>query len=665
MNPNRRQRALCQALLLTALTPTAAVLVAAPAMAAVAPERAAVQGIWTTDGARWVTIGSANQPNVSPSGVDEASYLIRLDGAPGEVRTDYSYRNAAGTWMAEKVMLRPAADGQSLIATEWFTNTIATPALWRKVARVGDKPAVRTGAELAPLYIGKWSTPLGTLELMKDYDKVAGYIRGGNGAVSFMIKLSDRQLKGGERVNWEWRDPTSGAHGELVTAMTTDGGTFVAGNSDPSLPVIANPIAWTASRVGAAPAQPVPAPSSPASAKPAPPANGAAAAAALKGQWVGDRTRIVFDGRSLEGSVNDRLLLIFDAARSNATRFAGILNLGQYSIPADAELSSDGKALLIWRAYGTRYMIQQLHKAADDGTAPKLETPAELIKHFRSVWNTPLGEMVFLPSTDSVTAVINDPATGRPAYQLVATARGQGEGDDAIVFTWTDHRSGTPKKGGSEVMMIMSPDERSIAIGYGNGTNERMGELDRFTATRYGALPAESSGDGGTSETGGGGATGSSGGGATGSSGGGNSGSGSAGGGASGPAGGSPLPQPAPMPGSDGGFRQLRKYDVRLDRIETPRDDRLVHIYLTLKNATQSQQYVSSGVVQVQLRDSDGATKQTGQVLRPVAGALQHFGSTPVLQPGEELKVQFALQLDSGTSPTKVIVVEGDKRAEF
>ena len=130
--------------------------------------------------------------------------------------------------------------------------------------------------------------------------------------------------------------------------------------------------------------------------------------------------------------------------------------------------------------------------------------------------------------------------------------------------------------------------------------------------------------------------------------------------------------QSAEAPGSGawaGGaasFQPLQKYAVRVDRVvAAPGGAQRVDVFMTLKNNTQGQLWASSGVVQVKLTDNQGVSKQNGQVLRPVEETQAHFGSTPVIEPGEELKVKFSFYPDAGTRPSRVTVIEGDKRAEF
>jgi hypothetical protein len=124
-------------------------------------------------------------------------------------------------------------------------------------------------------------------------------------------------------------------------------------------------------------------------------------------------------------------------------------------------------------------------------------------------------------------------------------------------------------------------------------------------------------------------------------------------------------PAPAPSPVESAGFRSLRKFDVRVDRVVSARDAQRVDVFVTVKNASAQPQYIPSGTLQVMLEDSAGVAKQNGQVLRPTEAGREHFASTPVVAPGRELRVKYSFHPDTGTSPSRVTIMEGDKSADF
>jgi hypothetical protein len=128
---------------------------------------------------------------------------------------------------------------------------------------------------------------------------------------------------------------------------------------------------------------------------------------------------------------------------------------------------------------------------------------------------------------------------------------------------------------------------------------------------------------------------------------------------------GSSSTQTSPAPAGSAGFKPLRKFDVRVDRVASARDTQRIDVFLTMKNASAQPQYITSGTLQVILEDSEGVAKQNGQVLRPTDTGREHFGSTPVVAPGRELKVKYSFHPDTGTRPSRVTVMEGDKSADF
>lgn len=122
-------------------------------------------------------------------------------------------------------------------------------------------------------------------------------------------------------------------------------------------------------------------------------------------------------------------------------------------------------------------------------------------------------------------------------------------------------------------------------------------------------------------------------------------------------------PAPAPLPSDS--FKPVGSYDVRLDRVEAPREDKLFHVYLTLRNATAQNLLLADGLV-VRFEDSDGVGVESGQALLPRPGYPQLFGSpSPSTRPGGELRVKYVFDRRSGTRPVRIIAIQGDREAEF
>jgi hypothetical protein len=109
----------------------------------------------------------------------------------------------------------------------------------------------------------------------------------------------------------------------------------------------------------------------------------------------------------------------------------------------------------------------------------------------------------------------------------------------------------------------------------------------------------------------------------------------------------------------------LAKWDVRLDRVENPRDDRLTHVYLTLRNAGTGT-LLQTQDVWVYLEDSGGVEQRSGQGLLAQPGYPKLFGSPPpVVRPGREIRTKFVFDRHEGAAPARITVEEGGKEAVF
>ena len=128
-----------------------------------------------------------------------------------------------------------------------------------------------------------------------------------------------------------------------------------------------------------------------------------------------------------------------------------------------------------------------------------------------------------------------------------------------------------------------------------------------------------------------------------------------------------PTPSPAPAPAGEAGFKPLRQFDVRLDRLWEARGypTRQVHAFVTIKNVSARPQYITSGFLKAVLTDSDGVAQENGQVWRASAEPAALFNATPVVQPGGELKIRYVFSPDAGATPERLTLTEGDRRAEF
>lgn len=126
-------------------------------------------------------------------------------------------------------------------------------------------------------------------------------------------------------------------------------------------------------------------------------------------------------------------------------------------------------------------------------------------------------------------------------------------------------------------------------------------------------------------------------------------------------------PAPPSGPVASTGFKPLRRVDVRLDRLWEARGypTRQVHAFVTVRNVSAQPQYITSGYLKAVLSDSDGVAQERNQVWRASAEPAALFNSTPVVQPGAELKIRYVFIPDDGSQPATLTLSEGDKRAEF
>ena len=133
-----------------------------------------------------------------------------------------------------------------------------------------------------------------------------------------------------------------------------------------------------------------------------------------------------------------------------------------------------------------------------------------------------------------------------------------------------------------------------------------------------------------------------------------------------------PTPAPDQLPSTRAGeqtsaFQPLRQFDVRLDRVMEARGypTRQVHVFVTIRNASGRAQYITSGFLKALLSDADGVAQERNQVWRAGGEPAALFNSTPVVQPGGELRIRYVFTPDNGSRPASFSLMEGDRRAEF
>lgn len=127
-----------------------------------------------------------------------------------------------------------------------------------------------------------------------------------------------------------------------------------------------------------------------------------------------------------------------------------------------------------------------------------------------------------------------------------------------------------------------------------------------------------------------------------------------------------PVPAPGWSEAPADGFQPLGKWDVRLDRVENPRDDRLTHVYLTLRNPVSgTRDLLQTQDVWVYL-EAGGIEQKSGQGLRAEPGYPKLFGSPPpVVRPGKEIRTKFVFDRQSGGGAMTITIEEGGQQAVY
>jgi hypothetical protein len=134
----------------------------------------------------------------------------------------------------------------------------------------------------------------------------------------------------------------------------------------------------------------------------------------------------------------------------------------------------------------------------------------------------------------------------------------------------------------------------------------------------------------------------------------------------------SPVPNTPPVvtppgPVATAAFKPLNRINVRVDRVVVARGypTHQVHAFLTVKNTSASPQYFTSGFMKAVLADADGAGWERSQPYRASGEPAALFSSTPVIQPGGELKVRYIFLSEPDAQLRTLTLSEGGQRAEF
>ena len=105
-------------------------------------------------------------------------------------------------------------------------------------------------------------------------------------------------------------------------------------------------------------------------------------------------------------------------------------------------------------------------------------------------------------------------------------------------------------------------------------------------------------------------------------------------------------------------FKPLGVWAARIDRIENPPQDRLVHVYVTLRNISDKP-LVQTERVALLMEDSLGVTVESGQGLQPIAGYPKLFDSPPPMTPpGGENAAKYVFDRNKDARVVAIMVEE-------
>lgn len=113
-------------------------------------------------------------------------------------------------------------------------------------------------------------------------------------------------------------------------------------------------------------------------------------------------------------------------------------------------------------------------------------------------------------------------------------------------------------------------------------------------------------------------------------------------------------------------FHALEDFDVRLDEARAGRDGKL-HVFLTVKNKSARDFYMSSGPFRVVASDADGVgVEAQSRPYRATGEQATAFDEVPTIPAGGEFRMRYVLELPAVHGPlTRVSVRESAKKALY
>lgn len=127
-----------------------------------------------------------------------------------------------------------------------------------------------------------------------------------------------------------------------------------------------------------------------------------------------------------------------------------------------------------------------------------------------------------------------------------------------------------------------------------------------------------------------------------------------------------PAPGPAPGTAPAHSFHSLEQFDLRLDEARAGRDGRL-HLFLTARNRSGRDFYMSSGPFRIVASDADGVgVEAETRPLRATGEEPTAFEQVPTIGAGSEFRMRYVIDLPVVHAPLqRVSVRESTKKAVY
>jgi hypothetical protein len=356
------------------------------------------------------------------------------------------------------------------------------------------------------------------------------------------------------------------------------------------------------------------------------------------GQWVylgGTPFEIKLEGGRLYGNMNNVGVFHIDLSRSDASRLRGTYVHQGDASGDEMELMLNGSGVIYGFLFpgGDIAMPVVFRRPASPGTTSNPVSPDRIREQMAGIWVTPVGELRMTRDGYGFKGSLRG-ANGHETHQVRVT--NVDDNISSLVQRWTIE-SADGKQHRAEANFEIAGDMLVLGSAYTSDNVKLPGGATHWVLRRQGTAPVEQN------ETP--------------------------------PVANPPTPRvpntppvvTPPGPVVPAAFKPLNRIDVRVDRVVVARGypTHQVHAFLTVKNTSASPQYFTSGFMKAVLADADGAGWERSQPYRASGEPAALFSSTPVIQPGGELKVRYIFLSEPDAQLRTLTLSEGGQRAEF